>query len=238
MRFAYRKGRYYMIDFIKKSINLRKKELLTFPAIVFAGFALGHLILWLVMTLDKSEDLTSFESGTIIALIILLFCPVFCGFFYSNNFNYALSMSQKRKNIITAQTVISTIRAASSVLLIFLLNLIESNVCTSIFSEYPMESNFSVIFKPHIMFIMILAYVAIETLFGTLYTRLGNKYIWAAWLIFVLLMQLPRKLSSIIDVRHLFTVLDRRLIFSIITIILLLLIALPYVILRKQRVTI
>lgn len=235
-----------MINFIKKSIILHKEEFIYFPLVPIFMFAIGHLILWLVMIFDKSEDLTSFEMGTIMALMGLFFVSLFGSMGYTNSFNYALSMSQKRSNIVTGLAAVSAIKVTITIAILFLLNIVERYVCKTAFAEYPMESNIAVIFKPHIIITIICAYVAFETLFGALYTKFGIKYFWIVWIAFVLLMQIPGKLAdSIVDNKsHFFyKIIDvlvsfnQIALFGIISAVMLVIISLPYVILKKQRVT-
>ena len=185
-----------MIDFIKKSLYVHREEFLYFPLASVGMFAFGHLILWLVMIFDKSSDLTSFEMGTIMALMGLLFVGLFSSLGYTNSFNYALSMSQKRSRIITGLAAVAIVRAGITIFIIYLLNIIERYVCKTIFSEFPMESDLSVVFKPHIMLTIVLAFVAFETLCGALYTKFGTKNFWIVWIAFVLLMQIPGKIAD------------------------------------------
>jgi len=235
-----------MIDYIKKSLYLHKGELLFFPLLSVGMFAFGHLILWLVMTFDKSSDLTSFEMGTVMALMGLLFVGLFSSLGYTSSFNYALSMSQKRGRIITGLTAVAIVRAVSSIIVIYFLNIIERYVCKTIFSEFPMESDLSVIFKPHIMLTIALAFVAFESLFGALYTKFGTKNFWIVWIVFVLLMQIPGRIADQIAddknhiVRRIFEFLtscDETILFGILIAIMIAIISLPYVLLRKQQVT-
>ncbi len=236
-----------MLNFIKKCLKLNKEELLFFPAASAVMFAFGHLILWLVMTFDKSEDLTSFEMGTVMALMGLLFVALFGSYGYMSSFNYALTMSQKRRNIITGLMMVSAIKATLMILIIYGLNFVERYVCNTFFSEYPMESNIAVIFKPHIMLLIICVFVALETIFGSLYTKFGTKYFWMIWMGIVFLMQLPARIIDSMkanDSHFMYKVIEffmecnKNILFAILFAIVFVLIALPYVILKKQRVTI
>lgn len=247
MLYSNTKGDYLMIDFIKKSIYIHKEQFLYFPLASVGMFVFGHIMLWLIMLLDNSSDLTSFELGTVMALMGLFFVALFCSMGYTNSFNYALSMSRKRSHIITALTIVSTIRVTLTIILIYVLNVIEQYVCKNAFAQYPMDSDLSVIFKPHIILTIVLAFVAIESLFGALYTRFGTKYFWIIWVAIVLLMQIPARLADKIaaDDSHFFHKIieffincNKTALFAALIGIMLLIISLPYKILKKQRVTI
>lgn len=235
-----------MIDSIKKNIILYKEELFAMPLISLCFFMAGHIILWLVMTFDKSSDLTSFEAGSVFALMACAFVAFFNTFMYSNRFNYALTMSQKRTGIITASMVLSAIKIISVLALLFVLNIFERHICDTVFADYELESNFRAIYKPQILLTIILAFIALETFTGALFTRFGTRFFWIIWVIVIITSQIPARVIDAVaenqsgilySIGIFFLNCNKNVLMTILICTMLVLIALPYVILRKQRVT-
>ncbi|MBP3337956.1 MAG: hypothetical protein J6L69_00955 [Lachnospiraceae bacterium] len=235
-----------MINFLKRFIPARSEELMFFPLISTILFVIGHAILWLVMIFDKSADATSFEMGTTLALMSLLFNALFGASSYSSSFNYALSMSQTRTRIISGLLVVSFIKGSVIITLTALFNLIESNVCKKIFSDVPMESNLSVIFKPHYMLLIVLIYVAFEAFLGAIYTKFGATAFAVLWVGTILFLQVPVKIIDKLAEKNpnymarIFEALSKmngKLLYFSVLAVLILLTLLPYALLKKQRVT-
>ena len=172
-----------MGSLIKKSLSVRKKELFIAPGATVMGFLVGHIVLWAVMLiLGEKKAGTSFEMGTVIGIVAMVASAICMGFKYSEGFNYALSMSQSRKRIITVNLVFSVMKSICAVGLLALLNLWESFVCENFFS-IPCESNMSSVFKLEFILLMILALIAFENFAGAILTRVGTKYLWIAILV-------------------------------------------------------
>lgn len=236
-----------MIDYIKKSLIVHKKSLWMYPLLSMVLFAIGHAILWCVMLLVNDKDLTSFEFGTFLTLIASFYMGVFGTASYRNSFNYALSMSQKRINIITGLTIVSVLKYTFMIITIVLLNTFERFVCNTVFKEYALESSLYKFFTIKNLLLIILVFVAVESLFGSLFTKFGMKCFWILWIFFVILIPMSSKfIHKLLDdnqqlldkIVEFFTKTNINVLYCIAVFILLLLIALPYAILKKQRVTI
>lgn len=239
-----------MGSLIKKSLSVRKKELLLVPGATVMGFMVGHIVLWAVMLImGEAEAETSFEMGTLIGIMVMAVSALMSSLRYIGEFNYALSMSQSRKRIITVNLVFSVLKSICAVGLLALLNMWERFVCENVWSV-PCESNMSGIFKPEFILLMIFAMIAFENLAGAIFTRIGTKFLWIAiivsgWLPAIMLnaMHAIKEINFsgipvLGSICSLVTGLNHIGLIAAGAMILVLIALLPYVILRKERVKI
>lgn len=239
-----------MGSLIKKSLSVRKKELLIVPGATVMGFLVGHIVLWAVMLIiGEAEAETSYEMGTLIGIMVMGVSTLMASLRYIGEFNYALSMSQSRKRIITVNLFFSVIKSICAVGLLAILNLWEQFVCKNVWSV-PCESNMSIVFKPEFILLMIIAMTAFENLAGAIFTRVGTKYLWIvmliiAWLPSITLNIIHRiKKVDISDIPVLGNIysfvvemnFNGLIVAGVVSLALIAL--LPYVILRKERVKI
>lgn len=175
------------LNTIKGNIYIRANELRLVTILSAIGFIFGHVILRLVLEFDNSADTTSFELGTVMAaMIILFFTATVSSANYSNNFNYALSMSRRRRDIITAHIVMSSIKSLLATSFIYIFHELESYICHTTYSQIPEDFNFDSIFTVGVFFAIFLFLIALETFMGAMMTRFGQKTFWIMWVVCVL----------------------------------------------------
>lgn len=172
---------------IKSNLYLRVNELRLIAILSVIGFVLGHTILRLVMELDTSDDLTSFELGTIVSAMIMFFTAVTVGSNnYASNINYAVSMGKRRRDIITAHAAVALVKSLLATSLIYAYHQLESYICRTTYRDIPMEFNFDNIFTSKVFFVILLFLMAMETFMGSMMTRFGQKTFRIMWIVCVL----------------------------------------------------
>ncbi len=234
-----------MGKFLKNTLMLRMKRLWLAWAGILGTFVLGHLCLWLEMTFDSNPE-TSFELGTVVMLFGMVFLSFVGSTWYWTEFNYALSMSRKRRHIITAGLFVSLVEYAIGVLVMWSLCELEHKLCLRMW-DAPCESNIAAFLEWKSVLLLALALAVVENIFGAIYTRIGTKYAGYSGLVLVLVVNLPNILPNIIGdafdsnkleqaILHTVHWMQDVAVWGILVGILLLLATLPYLILRKERV--
>ncbi len=189
-----------IFDMIKKSIYVRAKEYLVTTITTVAGFVLGHLIFIAVMTFDTSPDQTSFELGTMMAIFFSYFSSYFAGATcYSSHFNLAVSMGKRRVDVVTSHIVISLTKGIIATSLIYIFHIFESYVCRTAYSQYPLEFDFNIVLTLGNYFLFIGAFAAIETFLGAMNTRFGKKVFGVLWLISMFVIFIPTFIEDALE---------------------------------------
>ena len=186
---------------IKGNLYLRVNELRLIAILAVIGFVTGHTILRLVMEFDTSDDLTSFELGTVVTAMIMFVTAVTAGSNkYASNINFAISMGKRRRDIITAHVAVALVKSLLATSLIYAFHQLESYICRTTYRDIPMEFNFDNIFTPKVFFVILLYLVAVETFMGSMMTRFGQKTFWILWLVCVLgFTSIPSVIEQTID---------------------------------------
>lgn len=236
---------------IKSNLCLRIKESGLTVLLCTGAFIFGHIILRLVMKFDDSPDLTSFELGTLMAAMMSLFTAFTTSAnSYSSHINYAISMCKRRCDVITAHIVVALVKSLISTSLIYIFHNIESYVCKTTYSDIPLDFDFDRIFTSDVFVVILLLLVAAETFMGSMLTRFGQKTYWIIWVAGMLCFtSIPSFVEQTIEgTANAFTAAIGQFfidIFSNLTMsgllmgissICILLIILPYILLRKHSV--
>lgn len=167
------------INTTKEIIRLRLDEVIVNLTVPLIFFLIGHIILRLVLRFDTSDDLTSFELGTIMAMFVSLFTTAIIGTTnFKNNMAYAVSMGKCRKDVITAHIFHALLKSLILTIVIYLCHIYESYVCRSTYNYIPMEFDFNTLFKLEFFPLFVLAIASIEIFMGCLSTRFGQKIFW------------------------------------------------------------
>jgi len=237
---------------IKSNFSLRTNELRITVVISVFCFIIGHIMLRLIMEFDKSVDMTSFELGTVLTAMITFLTTIAMGANnYSNHINYALSMGKRRRDIITAHIVVALIKSFVATSLIYIYHEIESYICRTSYKGIPEDFDFDKLFTFEIFFVILIALIALETFMGSMLTRFGQKTFWIMWVICVLGFSfIPSAIEHTVDgtatgitaaigqfIIDVFTGLNMNTILIGICILSIILISMPYILLRKHRVT-
>lgn len=241
----------YTFDMIKKSLYLRAKEFLVTVITTVAGFVLGHLILIAVMAFDTPPDQTSFEVGTIMAIFFVYFSSFFAGAHnYSLHFNYAVSMGKRRVDVVTSHLVTSLVKSIIATSLIYIFHMFESYVCRTAYSQYPLEFDFNIVFTFSHYFLFIGAFAAVETFLGAMNTRFGKKVFGVLWLISICIIFIPALIEDALEsasngitakIGQFFIDLFNSINLNVLLVggvaLIVLLLLLPYALLKKCRVS-
>ena len=238
------------IDMIKKCFSTRSIEILRVCIITCAGFLLGHLILLAVMAFDNSQDLTSFEMGTVCAAFFCLFAKSFFDSnWFSFHFNYAVSMGKCRKHVATAFMVLAFVKGLVVASLIYVFHIYESFICRTVYKEFPVDFDFDSIFTAQTYIILIIVLAAFEICFGSIQTKFGPKALGFMWLFCMLLILIPSFIEKAAEkaggikgqigqfLIDLFNAINENVLLAIGLFLIILMLSLPFILLRKQRVT-
>lgn len=242
----------YTFDVIKKDMLLRYKELITLFTVAIIGFTIGHIILRCVMAFDKSPDLTSFELGTLMAVFIVIFSTISVGAGrFCQHFNFAVSMGKRRSDIITAHIFVALIKGLFLTSLIYIFHIFENHICKTTYAEYPIDFDFNLIFTVESFFLILGVLVAMEIFFGAIQTKFGPKVFGIIWIALVWTISFGYTfiaqnieenpdgvIAKIFDsIADFFNSINLNIIWGVCGIVMILFVAAPYVLLRKQRVT-
>lgn len=239
-----------IFNMIKKDFFVRTVELARTAIVASIGFVFGLIILVAVMTFDNSADLTSFEMGTVMSAFFMIFSKVYMdSMWYAYHLNYAVSMGQCRTHVVTAHMAVALVKSLIDVSLIYIFHTIEAYICSTVYGKYPADFDFSTIFTPANFFIFLIALTAMEVFFGAMNARFGQKAMGIIWLLCMGCVMIPafieRALEQVGDIGaklghffiNLFTRLGGNVLLSICVTAVILLMLLPYAILRKHRVS-
>ncbi len=240
------------IKTIKSNISLRSEEfafIAIFPTVVFI---IGHIILRLILHFDTADDLTSFEFGTFLAIV----CSFVMAFAkgsgaYKSHLSYGVSMGKRRRDIITANLIMAIIKWLIVSIFLFIFHTFENYVCVTTYKGIPLEFDFNLIFTSPFFITLIIVFTTLETFMGAMYIKFGNRTFWILYAItFFLLSIIPSFIGQAMDGTatgitatignffiDIFNNISIDTIYLGICSICIILIILPYLILRKYRVS-
>lgn len=239
------------INTTKKLIKIRFDELIVSFVVPIIVFIIGHTILRFVLEFDNSDDLTSFELGTVLSSFISLLIILLIGTMnFRTNMAYAVSMSNCRKNVITAHIAHAFIKGFILTTLMYIFHTFEGYVCRNTYKHIPMEFDFDKIFKPEIFPVFILFIAAIEIFIGSLLTRFGQKIYWIIYAVCIFCFSaFPSMITHTLEgnatgisktigqfLIDIFNGMTINTLLVAICCICAIIITLPYVLLRKYRV--
>ncbi len=137
--------------------------------IQLVAYAVGCLILWLVVTLSIGDDVTTFPIATLLAGIFPAFIGAFVGSsWFMQQFNYAVSMGCTRKAFIKAAIIIKLIQTSISVILIIPLYMLEKHLCMTVYSRYPMEADFDFLINPMLLILITFGITSLSLFIGAI----------------------------------------------------------------------
>jgi len=185
----------YLIQTVGQVWKLEWKEYLRHVVITLFTAFIGIGMVYLIMnTAAEGEDYG--EMGTLFAILFGVMINIFGGIFtVQADFNNAISMGKTRKSYIPAKYLVSVMGTAMIIVTIWVVNILERFLYSKSFPNVGnTELNFAVVFdNPIILIGYIIGMPAIALFLGGLYMKLGVKFFWVMWTLWmVVCLGLPR----------------------------------------------
>ena len=229
---------------LRIQFHTRKKELLQFAGFAAGGYLFGYIIL-VIIGGAVAEEIIPF-LGTILAIAAVLFIHFFgIMFSFVGEFNMAISMGATRKSYVTGYLLFTIAELGVLEVLIGVLAAIESGLL-KLFYPGAYNSSIGWYFQGKVLVATAVGMPVMEIFLAALILRFGMKAFWGIWACFIFLMALLSNLSQSEKaanlMQHLGLLADRQLtpggLMAAGVLLILLLAAASWGLLRRQRVTV
>ena len=222
----------------------RKTELLQYLGIMSGAFVVGFIILLIVMGQTKENE--SATAGTMIAVVAMLFVHFFATIFsFVGEFNMAVSMGATRKNFVANYALFNMSEILLLELGLVILGNLEKFIVNRLFPNVVMEIDMTKFFDWKYLLAAIVVLTVSEIFLGAVILRFGMKIFWVLWAIWMLAALLPlnisknEKLSA--ELAKIGFMIGGKItpagIVTAVSLVCLILIAITWKILKRQRVT-
>lgn len=189
-----------MLETIKQIFKIRYKDIMYGILFESIAFVIGLIVLVCVMKFDTGTDVTSAEAGTMIAFIVFIIIVFIQSLnSVSMHFNHAVAMGKTRKHFFAANLFFVFVEFSVMILVIYLFHCIEYNICTKIYSDVPLEVDFTNVLKLKYIVPVIVISTAVAEFVGTMFLRFGKKAFWVFWVIWMCLCLLPGRISHAME---------------------------------------
>lgn len=224
--------------------KVRKAELLQFFGIVAGGYLVGLIIVFIVMNATKENSYAT--VGTMLAVIVFAFMHLFgISFSFMGDFNMAVSMGVTRKSFVAGYALFNLLEIAVLEVEIILFGMFEKFMLKTAFPQASMEIDLTNFFTWNYLSGVLVVFTAVEMFFGAVILRYGMKVLWILWAVWMIICLVPmniaknEKLSGELAKLGLFlggTLTPQGMVVLVI-VLTIVVAAITWNILRKQRVT-
>lgn len=224
--------------------HTRKKELLQFAGFAAGGYLFGYIIL-IIIGGAVAEEIIPF-LGTILAIAAVLLIHFFgIMFSFVEEFNMAISMGATRKSYVMGYLLFTIAELGVLEVLIGVLAAIESGLL-EMFYPGVYNSGIGWYFQGKVLVAAAVGLPVMEIFLAALILRFGMKAFWGIWICFIFSMALLSNLTQSEKaaklMQHFGLLADRQLtpegLLTACVLLILLLAAGSWGLLRRQRVTI
>lgn len=223
---------------------MRKTELLQFLGITAVGYLIGLIIVFIVMNATKENSYAT--VGTMLAVIVFAFMNLFgISFSFMGDFNMAVSMGVTRKSFVAGYALFNLLEIAVLEVEIILFGMFEKFMLKTAFPQASMEIDLTTFFTWKYLLGAMVVFTVLEMLLGAVILRYGVKAFWVLWAIWMIVCLAPmnieknEKLSGELAKLGLFlggTLTPQGMVVLVI-VLTIVVAAITWNILRKQRVT-
>ena len=224
--------------------KVRKAELLQFLGITAVGYLIGLIVVFIVMNVAK--DNTCATAGTMLAVTAFAFIHLFgITFSFIGDFNMAISLGETRKRFVAGYALFNLLEIAVLELEIVVLGVVEKFLLENAFPQAVMEIDLTNFFTWNYLSGVLVVFTAVEMFFGAVILKYGIKaygVLWALWMLITLVpmnIEKNEKLSGELAKLGLFlggTLTPQGMVVLVI-VLTIVVAAITWNILRKQRVT-
>ena len=224
--------------------KVRKAELLQFLGIVAGGYLVGLIIVFIVMNATKENSYAM--VGTMLAVLLFAFIHLFAiSFSFMGEFNTAISLGATRKSFVSGYVLFNLLEIAVLELEIVVFGVVEKFLLENAFPQAVMEIDLTNFFTWNYLSGVLVVFTAVEMFFGAVILKYGIKaygVLWALWMLITLVpmnIEKNEKLSGELAKLGLFlggTLTPQGMVVLVI-VLTIVVAAITWNILRKQRVT-
>ncbi|MFW5554080.1 MAG: hypothetical protein ACOCN3_03855 [Roseburia inulinivorans] len=224
--------------------KVRKAELLQFLGMTAGGYLIGLIVVFIVMNVEKGS--TCATAGTMLAVIAFAFMHLFgITISFMGDFNMAISLGATRKSLVAGYVLFNLLEIAVLEVEIILFGMFEKFMLKTAFPQASMEIDLTTFFTWKYLLGTMVVFTVLEMFFGAVILRYGMKVLWILWALWMLVWLMPmiieknEKLSSELAKLGLFlggTLTPQGMVVLVI-VLTIVVAAITWNILRKQRVT-
>ena len=223
----------------------RKTELLQYLGIMAGAFVVGFIILLIVMG-QTEENESAATAGTMMAVVLIVFIHFFATIIsFVGQFNLAVSMGATRKNFVANYALFNMSEILLLEIGLVILGNLEKFIASRLFPNVVMEIDMTKFFDWKYLLAAIVVLTVSEIFLGAVILRFGMKFFWVLWAIWMLAALLPlnisknEKLSG--ELAKIGFMIGGKItpagIVTAVSLVCLILIAITWKILKRQRVT-
>lgn len=186
---------------LKELIKVNKDEFFLYGVVSLVGAIIGIAMVLVIMAVDGTgEDYG--ELGSLFALVIGAIALVFGGIYGTQtDFNMAISMGKTRKHFVPAKYISLVIETIMLIVIAGLVGWLEGTLYNVIYPTAVNELHVSAwLDYPLVLIGVALGVPAITMLFGTLLMIFGQKFFWVIWFLWMFgCIGLPRIIHSVTE---------------------------------------
>ena len=175
--------------------KVRKAELLQFLGIVAGGYLVGLIIVFIVMNATKENSYAT--VGTMLAVIVFALMHLFgISFSFMGDFNMAVSMGVTRKSFVAGYVLFNLLEIAVLEVEIILFGMFEKFMLKTAFPQASMEIDLTTLFTWKYLLGVMVVLTVLEMLLGAVILRYGVKAFWVLWAIWMIVCLAPMNIAK------------------------------------------
>lgn len=175
--------------------KVRKTELLQFLGITAVGYLIGLIVVFIVMNVAKEN--TCATAGTMLAFIAFAFMHLFgITFSFMGDFNMAISLGATRKSFVSGYVLFNLLEIAVLEVEIILFGMFEKFMLKTAFPQASMEIDLTTLFTWKYLLGAMVVFTVLEMLLGAVILRYGVKAFWVLWAIWMIVCLAPMNIAK------------------------------------------
>lgn len=175
--------------------KVRKAELLQFLGITAVGYLIGLIVVFIVMNVAKEN--TCATAGTMLAVIAFAFIHLFgITLSFMGDFNMAISLGTTRKSFVSGYVLFNLLEIAVLELEIVVFGVVEKLLLENAFPQAVMEIDLTNFFTWNYLSGVLVVFTAVEMFFGAVILRYGMKVLWILWAVWMIICLVPMNIAK------------------------------------------
>ena len=176
--------------------KVRKAELLQFLGITAVGYLIGLIVVFIVMNVAKEN--TCATAGTMLAVIAFAFIHLFGKTlsFYGGVLTWQVSLGATRKSFVSGYVLFNLLEIAVLELEIVVFGVVEKFLLENAFPQAVMEIDLTNFFTWNYLSGVLVVFTAVEMFFGAVILRYGMKVLWILWAVWMIICLVPMNIAK------------------------------------------
>ena len=174
--------------------KVRKTELLQFLGITAVGYLIGLIVVFIVMNVAKR--ITCATAGTMLRSIAFAFMHYLGLLFFMGDFNMAISLGATRKSFVSGYVLFNLLEIAVLELEIVVFGVVEKLLLENAFPQAVMEIDLTNFFTWNYLSGVLVVFTAVEMFFGAVILRYGMKVLWILWAVWMIICLVPMNIAK------------------------------------------